>query len=186
MIPASMLRALRIVPVSLALLACASTPFAPSSIGMRFEPRDAAHARYVHRDSGVGFVMPAHADTGEREEDDAGFERVVLSVRVNDATYRVVVFRPIDGTEVHPADAITRLADGLIEGQTPARDEPTMVQTHAARRITLPHATSSGSRAAFLIAADDHALVMLELVGPGDVDVLAEPFFASLELGCDR
>jgi len=166
--------------------ACASTPFSASSIGVRREPADEGQVRYVHRDSGVGFVLPAAAEEGEREDDDAGFERIVMITHAGDRLYRVVVFRPIDGTSVHPADAITRLADGLIDGQTPIRDEPAMVQAHAARRLTLARATSNGSEAAFLVTADDRALVMLELIGGENVDTAAEPFFATLELGCDR
>lgn len=169
------------------LVACASTPFSPSSIGLRFEPGEGEHGRYLQRDSRVAFEMPAHADGGEREEDDAGFERVVVTAHVADVLYRVVVFRPIDGTEVAPASAITRLADGLIADQAPSRDEPTMVQSHAARRITLPRATSDGRPGAFLVTADDRALVLMERLGGGDdADALADAFFATLELGCDR
>ena len=171
--------------LGLALSAC-STPFSPASVGLRQEPASSGAFRYVHRDSGVAFVLPAVGTEGEREQDHVGFERVAIATRTNDGLFRVIVFRPIDGTSVHPADAITRLADGLIAGQTPVRDESTMVGTHAARRITLPHATSSGGLDAMLITADDRALVMAELVGGERVDAAADAFFASLELGCDR
>jgi hypothetical protein len=171
---------------TLLVASCASTPFYPSSIGVRHEPLEAGAVRYVHRDSGVGFVLPVAADEGDREQDDAGFERVVVAARSPHGLYRVLVLRPTDGTSVPPADAMSRLADGMIAGATPTRDEATMVGTHAARRISVPHATSDGRPAAFLVTADDRALVMLEVVGWDDVDAVADRFFATLELGCDR
>jgi hypothetical protein len=180
-----MRRLARNVTLALALGAC-TAQFAPSSIGLRQEPADGGGFRYLHRDARIGFVLPVMGTEGEREEDDAGFERVVMSARANDVLYRVLVIRPIDGTNVPPADAITRLADGLIAGQTPTRDESTMVGTHAARRITLPRATSSGGVDAMLITADDRALVMAEVVAGENADAVADPFFATLELGCDR
>ncbi|MFO0682189.1 MAG: hypothetical protein U0234_09060 [Sandaracinus sp.] len=157
-------------------------------MGLRFEPRESESARYVHRDSGVGFVMPAAADEGLREEDDAGFERVVVHAIDDGVEYRVVIFRPIDGTEVDPASAIARLADGLVAGQTALRDQTTSVDDHPARRLALTQATSGGGEVAFLVTADTRALVMMELVAPAGrgTAALADPFFASLELGCDR
>ena len=168
------------------MTACASSPFSPSSIGVRFEPRGDDAARYVHRDSGVGFVMPVHADEGEREVDDAGFERVVVHATGAAGIYRVVIYRPIDGTELDPMAAIARLADGLIEGQTVLRDQPTTVGDHAARRLAITRATSGGGEVAFLVAADTHALVLMEVVARDGTAAAADAFFASLELGCDR
>jgi hypothetical protein len=181
-------RAAHIALSALLFVACASSPFSPSSVGVRFEPREAESARYVHRDSGVGFVMPVHADAGDREEDDAGFERVVVSAAHEGATYRVVVFRPIDGTDVDPDRAIARLADGLAQGQNVLRDQPTTVGDHPARRLAITRATREGGEVAILVTADAHALVMMELVAPAGegTAALADPFFASLELGCER
>ncbi len=171
---------------ALALAACASSPFSPSSIGVRFEPREGDAARYVHRDSGVGFVMPVRADEGEREEDEAGFERVVVRATSAAGLYRVVIYRPIDGTEVEPSSAVNRLADGLIRGQTVLRDRPVAMGDHVARRLAITRADSDGDEVAFLVAADTHALVLMEVVAAHGTAAVADPFFASLELGCER
>jgi hypothetical protein len=168
------------------LAACASTPFSPSSIGVRFEPREGESARYVHRDSGVGFVMPVHADEGMREEDEAGFERVVIHASSSAGLYRVVIYRPIDGTDVEPSSAVNRLADGLIEGQTVLRDRPVPMGQSVARRLAITRADSNGDEVAFLVAADTDALVLMEVVAANGTASVADPFFASLELGCER
>lgn len=177
----------RFALVALVLGACASSPFSPSSIGVQFEPREGAAARYVHRDSGVGFVMPAHADEGEREEDEAGFERVVIRASTASGLYRVVIYRPIDGTDVEPSSAVNRLADGLVAGQTVLRDRPVpMGEGVVARRLAITRADSSGDDVAFLVAADNDALVLMEVVAAHGTAAVADPFFASLELGCER
>jgi len=170
--------------LGLALVACSSA-FSPSAIGLRQQPAEGGGFRYVHRETRVGFVLPAEASEGEREQDDSGFERLVVDTHAGDVLYRVIILRPIDGTDVEPANAVTLLADGLVQSQSPRRDEPTMVGSHAARRITLGHATGSGNEAAFLVTADDGVLVMMEVVGPSPVDAQADAFFASLELGCE-
>jgi hypothetical protein len=172
--------------LALILCACASSPFSPSSIGLRFEPSDGESARYVHRDSGVGFVMPVHADEGLREEDEAGFERVVVHASSPSGLYRVVIYRPIDGTDVEPSSAVNRLADGLIEGQTVLRDRPVPIDDAVARRLAITRADSHGDEVAFLVAADTDALVLMEVVASNGTSAVADPFFASLELGCDR
>jgi hypothetical protein len=170
--------------LGLALVACSSA-FSPSAIGLRQQPAEGGGFRYVHRDTRVGFVLPAIASEGDREQDDAGFERLVIDTHEGDVLYRVILLRPIDGTDVEPANAITVLSNGLVQGQSPRRDDPTMVGSHAARRITLGHATGGGNEAAFLITADSGVLVMMEVVGPSPVDAQADAFFGSLELGCE-